>query len=129
MDNLNALTLPTEDIEAVTQQFSLWRSLGKSKGRIPESLWEKVFPLFKYHTTSYIAKSLGISYQQIRSKMTGIQTKTENEDFVSLTMSPITHNKLKSANTHPMQITLKNGVILQCHLSLQDLSLLINEVR
>ena len=112
MDNLNALTLPTEDIEAVKQLFSLWRSLGKNKGCIPESLWEKVFTLFKYHATSYIAKSLGISYQQIRSKMTGMQTKTENEDFVSLTVSPITHNKLKSANTHPMQITLKNGVVL-----------------
>ena len=103
-DNLNALTLPTEDIEAVKQQFLLWRSLDENKGCIPESLWEKV----KYHTTSYIAKSLGISYQPIRSKMTGMQTKTENEDFVSLTVSSITHNKLKLANTHPMQITLKN---------------------
>ena len=50
MDNLNALTLPTE---AVKQQFSLWRSLGKNKGRIiPESLWEKVFPLFKPRISS-----------------------------------------------------------------------------
>lgn len=33
MDNLNALTLLTKDIEAVKQQFSCWRNQAKNKGK------------------------------------------------------------------------------------------------
>ena len=110
-------------LESVTKDFELWRQT-KTTHRIPEYLWDKVFLLLKCHGMGLVCNTLKISYSQIevkRQARKSDETKPKEPGFLIVSIDTKSGMQSVSANLTPVEVTLKNGCILQCEMTIIDL--------
>jgi hypothetical protein len=110
-------------LESVTKDFDLWRQT-KTTHRIPDHLWDKVFLLLKVHGIGLVSNTLKISYSQIevkRQARRSAQNQSKEPDFVTVNVDAKLGIQSVSANITPVEVTLKNGCIIQCEMTITDL--------
>jgi hypothetical protein len=61
--------LPNLTIEEVQDQFADWRKTRKTRGPIPESLWEAALALAKDHSINEISKALRLNYMALKERV------------------------------------------------------------
>ena len=92
----------TLSLAEVTANFAHWRSTRAKKGKIPDILWQQALGLLKNYSTSVLSRALGISGEQIKSKMlaakTNVSTTSNNKpvDFVAINIP----NIIDAVNTY-----------------------------
>ena len=110
-------------LESVKKDFELWRQT-KTTHRIPEYLWDKVFLLLKCHGMGLVCNTLKISYSQIevkRQARKSDETKPKEPGFVTVNIDTKSGMQSVSANLTPVEVTLKNGCIIRCEVTITDL--------
>jgi len=110
-------------LESVTKDFDLWRQT-KTTHRIPDHLWDKVFLLLKVHGIGLVSNTLKISYSQIevkRQARKSDETKPKEPGFVTVNIDTKSGMQSVSANLTPVEVTLKNGCIIRCEVTIADL--------
>ena len=110
-------------LESVKKDFELWRQT-KTTHRIPEYLWDKVFLLLKCHGMGLVCNTLKISYSQIevkRQARKSDETKPKEPGFVTVNIDTKSGMQSVSANITPVEVTLKNGCIIRCEVTITDL--------
>ena len=110
-------------LESVKKDFELWRQT-KTSHRIPDHLWDKVFLLLKCHGMGLVCNTLKISYSQIEVKCQArrsAQTQSKEPGFVTVNIDTKSGMQSVSANLTPVEVTLKNGCIIRCEVTITDL--------
>ena len=131
MSNNIHLISPTADLDSVQQKLNDWRGNHIGRKRIPDAIWSLILPLLDKYSMSKLSKALGISYEQICSKirLKNIDNSREESQFVSLPLVPSEQATVGESVKHPITITLNNGSTLQCALTLNDISQLIHGIK
>ncbi len=63
--------LITSDLKTIKTQFENWRATRKSpRARIPDNLWEAAIRLTETYSVCKVAKSLRLSYADLKNKIT-----------------------------------------------------------
>ena len=110
-------------LESVTKDFDLWRQT-KTTHRIPDHLWDKVFLLLKDHGIGLVSNTLKISYSQIevkRQARKSVDVQPKEPGFVTVNIDTKSSMQSVAPNLTPVAVTLKNGCILQCEMTITDL--------
>jgi hypothetical protein len=105
-------------LEEVKLDFEAWRIARRNKGvSIPSGLWQKVYDIHQNYKQTQICKTLSLSGQQFKNKMT---------EFASLKFVEIPIISITSNDNHCCQIKLTHGnKVLSFELSVNYMDLII----
>lgn len=95
-------------LETVAQEFTSWRSTKKSKGKIPEHLWDMIKNLLTHYKPTKIMTTLQISTKQMRNKgllPTPALEANASNTFVNLALTPSVLSEL----TAPANVILERS--------------------
>ena len=70
-------------LEAVQAQFSDWRKKRKTRGRIPESLWDAAASLADGFSINELSKALHLNHSSLKDHIESIPNSSTEELFPS----------------------------------------------
>lgn len=80
--NIPEITPAKDPLAQVAEQFSHWRTSRTKKGRIPQALWDLIYPLPAQYSLVQIQAALKINYSQLKKKCSAVNGDLKKNPFV-----------------------------------------------
>jgi hypothetical protein len=101
-------------LEETKRLIMYWRATRTKRRPIPDEVWEAVLPLIGRYSYSIISKELGLSYQQIKTR---IKSEKENaksapNSFISIALPQEITPVPKASNGCKISFTKPDGTTL-----------------
>lgn len=75
---------PEARLKEIADAFEQWRASRRKGDRIPESLWQAAAELAPFHSAFKIAKTLGLSFKELKRRISVCTPKSPACEFVEL---------------------------------------------
>ena len=101
-------------LEETKRLIMHWRSTRTKRRPIPDEVWEAVLPLIGRYSYSIISKELGLSYQQIKTRIKSEKEKSKSapNSFISIALPQEINFDSKSLNGCKISFTKPDGTTL-----------------
>jgi len=106
----------------VKAQFEHWRATRGKVCKIPEDLWDGVKQLTRQYGHGQIATELGLSSQQLRSKLQSVSTDHQGgkelseltkAEFVAATFAPLANYPVAPPQSPTLELSRPDGTVLK----------------
>jgi hypothetical protein len=100
------------ELDEAKKHITHWRQTRTKLRPIPELVWDAVLPLVDKYSHATISKELGLSYEQLRSKLAERkkQSQTARNSFVAIDLPQVLSNE--KTGSYKIHLSKPDGMTL-----------------